>query len=260
MIPIKNLTDYTEKMNTTIKDKLFFVDKIITPVYIDYGCADGTLLGELDAIYNDKNITYIGFDKSTEMIDLAKSKWGGSDNILFTSNINDVIAKLSKCKDNITLILSSVLHEILSQGYTQNEFWDTVNAFKVKYIVIRDMAYNPIIHNSEIRNYSISKMYCLVPKQYNDFVKKYGKIDNNIKFCHFLLKYRYTQNWERELDEDYFAFDPDFAMEYLKKFNFYSIYFERFNVPYIVETLIKNLQIDIGQFGQTHVKMIFQRC
>ena len=259
MIPIKNLDDYTKKMSTTIKDKLFFVEKIKSNVYIDFGCADGTLLCELDSIYNDPDILYIGYDRSKEMIDLAKSKWGGVGKVLFTKNFEDVLS-IKKKDNNISLILSSVLHEVLSQGMSQNTFWDIISNIDLKYIIIRDMAYNPIINNVKLDRYFISKMYHLNSKQYNEFVAKYGKIDNSIKFCHYLLKYRYTQNWERELEEDYFAFDPDFAIEYLRKYNFYSVYFERFNVPYITDNLLKNLQIDLNQFGQTHVKMIFQKC
>lgn len=259
MVPIKNLNDYTQKMSLTMKDKLFFVEKIKTSVYIDYGCADGTLLCELDAIYNDHNITYIGYDRSNEMIELAKSKWGGIGKVLFTSNFEELLTYLQKCKDAI-LILSSVLHEILSQGITQEEFWSSIKNFPLKYIVIRDMAYNPIIYNSELQNYCISKIYYLMPKRYNDFVKKYGKIDNNIRFCHFLLKYRYTQNWERELNENYFSFNPDCAIKWLNDYNFYPIYYERFNVPYIVEILQKDMRINLNDLGQTHIKMIFQKC
>lgn len=259
MIPVKNLNDYTNKMSLVIQDKLFFIDKIKTSVYVDYGCADGTLLRHLDTIYNDRTIQYIGYDISEEMINLAKSKWAGVGNVLFTSNFNEVLDNINK-KQNITLILSSVLHEILSQGVSQSEFWDKINLLPIKYIVIRDMAYNPIIANTKLERYLPSKMYCITSKQYKDFENKYGKIDNSINFCHYLLKYRYIQNWERELNENYFAFDPDLAIEYLSKYKFYTIYFERFNVPYIVNTLINLVQIDLNKFGQTHVKMIFEKC
>ena len=258
MVPIKDLNDYTQKMSLTMKDKLFFVEKIKTSVYIDYGCADGTLLCELDAIYNDPNIIYIGYDRSNEMIELVKSKWGGIGKILFTSNFEELLINLQKYKE-ATLILSSVLHEILSQGIMQDEFWDSLKKLPLKYIVIRDMAYNPIIGQSKFERYLVSKMYCKNSKQYSEFCEKFGKITDNILFCHYLLKYRYTQNWKRELEENYFAFDPNFAIEYLTKYRFYPIYLERFNVPYIVETLLKEVQIDLNRFGQTHIKLIFQK-
>lgn len=260
MIPIKNLEDYTTKMNFVMKDKLFFVDKIKTRVYIDYGCADGTLLSELDAIYQDPSVFYIGYDQSKEMIDLAKSKWGGIGNIMFSSNFEDVLNAIHTRYNDTTLILSSVLHEILSQGITQDEFWETITRLPLKYIVIRDMAFNPIICSTKLDRYLISKIYNNNPKQYSDFAAKFGKIVYSTQFCHYLLKYRYTQNWQRELQEDYFAFDPDVALECLKQYNFYCTYFERFNVPYIVNVIQKDLQIDLNQFGQTHIKMILQKC
>lgn len=259
MIPVKDLNDYTNKMSLVIQDKLFFIDKIKTSVYVDYGCADGTLLKHLDTIYNDPTVQYIGYDISEEMINLAKSKWAGVGNVLFTNNFNEVLDNIHS-KQNVTLILSSVLHEILSQGISQPEFWEQINCLPLKYIVIRDMAYNPIIANTKLERYLSRKMYCITSKQYNDFENKYGKIDNSINFCHYLLKYRYIQNWERELNENYFAFDPDLAIEYLSKYKFYTIYFERFNVPYIVDTLINSVQIDLNTFGQTHVKIIFEKC
>lgn len=259
MIPIKNLNDYTNKMSLVIQDKLFFIDKIKTSVYIDYGCADGTLLRHLDTIYHDPTIQYVGYDISSEMINLAKSKWAGVGNILFTNNFNEVLDKIQP-QEEVTLILSSVLHEILSQGTLQPEFWKQVNQLPLKYIVIRDMAYNPIIANTKLELHLTSKMYYLNPKQYKDFESKYGSINNSIKFCHYLLKYRYTQNWERELSENYFAFNPDLAIECLSNYKFHLIYLERFNVPYIVDTLLDFVQIDLNKFGQTHIKIIFEKC
>ena len=260
MVPIKNLQNYIDKMNLSMEDKLFFVNKIKCKIFVDYGCADGTLLSKLDAIYSDPTITYIGYDKSEEMLNLAKSKWNGIGKVMFMSNFDDVLQCIHTRFNDTALILSSVLHEVFSQSnYEQAEFWDNINKLPLKYIIIRDMAYNPIIKYSKLDQYLIDKIINIYPKQSSEFVSKFGKFENSLQICHFLLKYRYNINWKRELEEDYFAFDPDIAINYLHNYNFYPIYFERFNVPYIVDRIYEDLRIDLNKFGQTHVKIIFQK-
>lgn len=253
MIPIKDLNAYTERMSSAIKDKLFFMDKVATPVYIDYGCADGSLFRNMDSILKDSGISYIGYDRSAEMINLAKSRWAGAGNVIFTSDF-ETLLQHSYHKVS-TLILSSVLHEILSQG-DGIEFWSNVlNMIESKYIVIRDMAYNPLFKyvNLDSMQFPVGKY----KKQLEEFKAKFG-LSTPENWCHFLLKYPYTQNWKRELEENYFSFDPDACIKYLSTHGYVLTYMERFNVPFIRERVLTDTGVDLNMFGQTHIKMIFQ--
>ena len=250
MIPIKDLNAYTECMSSAIKDKLFFMDKVATPVYLDYGCADGSLFRNMDNILKDDSNLYIGYDRSKEMIDLANARWNGVGNVIFTSNISVAV-----CNNKpVTLILSSVLHEILSEE-DGIEFWSNVlTQIKPKYIVIRDMAYNPLFNHVDT---SQIKLAHFNKTQLYEFENKYG-LKNGEDWCHFLLKYRYVQNWKRELEENYFAFDPDACVKYLSNHGYILTYLERFNVPFIKEAIMKDTGIDLDMFGQTHIKIIFE--
>ena len=76
------------------------------------------------------------------------------------------------------------------------------------------------------------------------------------------MKYRYTDNWERELPENYFSVDqkelistliagkqgPAFKLEYL----------ENYTLPYIKETVLADFGIEMT--ATTHVKMMFRRA
>ena len=68
---IKNYDSYTSGMKKSSVDKLFWMNKIdkINTV-VDFGCADGTLIREMNSEMPD--LQYIGYDNSKAMISLAE--------------------------------------------------------------------------------------------------------------------------------------------------------------------------------------------
>lgn len=101
-------------MSKSISDKLFFLDKIDTDLIVDFGCADGTILSEIQK--RRPNIKLIGYDIDEEMISRAKSK---NPKILFASSWDKVISEISTSKSP-TLNLSSVIHDYCKRHDTIN--------------------------------------------------------------------------------------------------------------------------------------------
>ena len=94
---IKDFTFYTSEMEKGMQDKLFFLKflpKHNWYNFIDFGCANGKTLEAISIARNPKNgrhwdDTFCGYDKSEEMIQLARSQWQGhSDDVQFVSDWN----------------------------------------------------------------------------------------------------------------------------------------------------------------------------
>ena len=89
-----------------------------------------------------------------------------------------------------------------------------------------------------------------------EFEKEYGSISHMKNLVHFLLKYRWKINWDRELHENYFCTTID---EFLKHMNLYFNinYLERFRVPFLEQCWKEDFGIELDDY--THVKMILEK-
>lgn len=245
-------------MRTTINDKLFFLDKVNATIFVDYGCADGSLFNEMiKHIDSSKEYLLIGYDINPDMIELANRNGVGDFDkvkIIYTSDFDKVIS-LIHGKNNVAVILSSVLHEIYSYAKNEDEirqFYDNLPLFK--WICLRDMMFSYSIDNN---NLEIQKKILEHgnPKQIEDFCNKYGSLEKVKNQLHFLLKYRYVQNWNRELNENYF---PVFLEDILDKLtvDFDCMYLERFQVPFIMDCIKNDFELEFEY--PTHVKLILK--
>ena len=72
---------------------------------------------------------------------------------------------------------------------------------------------------------------------------------------HFLLKYRYQENWERELRENYIPLTVD---ELEKHFSEYETTYKQYEaLPFICHQVKKDFNIDISNIP-THLHIIFK--
>lgn len=267
----KNILSYNENMSKGIEDKLFFLNELPKNkeyIFVDFGCADGTLINYLVNIYNNYYTnTYIGYDISDTMIDLAKTNFnGGAEDVLFTNDWKEVINKLNDdTYRKKVLILSSVIHEVYSYAADEDDiinFWRRVVDSGFDYICIRDMMCSddlnrpsdPSIIHKMTDIYNISSQLI---KQKEDFNKRWGSFDNMKNVVHFLLKYRWIVNWDRELNENYFPITIDDMIENITEFGTYNLmYFKRFRVPFLDNCINNTFRITLDDY--THVKAIFE--
>ena len=264
----KNIEFYNDQMRKPMEDKMFFIKHIPNDAYtfVDFGCADGTMLNCLCDVYGDeyKNHTFIGYDISECMINIAKSNFHGKidTDINFYNNWAEVVEKLKGDEKKKVLILSSVIHEIYSYGTNASivQFWaDTVLSDLFDYIVIRDMCPSVDINRKSTEKL-INAIYNAEPfnEQLVSFEERWGTILDNKNAIHFLLKYRYKINWEREVNENYFPITvEDLLTTITFKGPYTTMYLNRFTVPFIQEQVKNDFGVEIPDF--THIKAIFIR-
>jgi SAM-dependent methyltransferase len=115
---LNNISIYNERMDKSIKDKLWFIDKVDANVYVDFGCANGNLLKHLSYIHQKQgktDIQYIGYDNNDEMLKIARQNCNRFKNISFTNDFVNIRNDYDILNDKkVCLILSSVLHEVYS--------------------------------------------------------------------------------------------------------------------------------------------------
>ena len=257
MNSILNYDFYNNEMQKGLSDKLFFMknEDILKNVrtIMDYGCADGALIQEMSALY--PSINFVGFDLDEEMVRQANLR--KIDKAYFFDNFE----KAKKKMDVDAILCSSVIHEVYSYGTKESIdlFWNNLNNGNHDYIIIRDMS----MSKDDPANETLDmKMLNNVLKygdsnQVREFENIWGRFRTTSDIIHFLFKYRYTDNWKREVEENYF---PVFNEDYDKLIDmskFEKIYHEHYLLPYQKEIILKDFNVEIK--SKTHVKMIFKR-
>lgn len=248
---INDISLYNSEMRKSLPDKLYFIKEIpICSQYIDFGCADGTLLRDLSREL-PKDTSLIGFDISIDMLELARKK---NPSLTFTNHW-DYIKK--NIRGDSCLILSSVIHEVYS--YSSKEdiaiFWNRVFESGFKYICIRDMVPDDSI-NRKASKIDVQKCIRKQDEQIKEFEQYQGEIKNQKNLVHYLLKYRYEKNWDREVKENYFPVSTK-ELKALIPDTYKTILYESFILPFNKECIKKDF--DIALQDNTHLKMILER-
>ena len=255
--PISNLQSYIDGMNYSMEDKLFFTDKIDFDVIVDFGCADGTFLEELSKI--KPNVKLIGYDLDDEMLSKAQSRLGKK--ALFTNNWYDAVKYTSSFR-NPLLNLSSVIHEVYSYSSPNviSQFWNSqVFGGDFKYITIRDMIPSLEIDKQEINDFKddVRNVRKKSDKFYLDsFEKEWGTINDNYRrFVHYLMKYRFTDNWDREVGENYLPVSLETVKSKIPN-NYEIVYEEDFLLDFLKMQVKMDFNVELTH--STHTKMIIK--
>lgn len=252
MNEIKNYKCYIDGMEKSMEDKLFWLDKIPKEEYstvIDYGCADGTFLKKVREYNPDCFIC--GIDIDDWMLQEARKKIGSNAAFMHEG----MLSQPSHITGDV-LNLSSVLHEIYSYKTNKEvcKFWEYV--FGHKYVCIRDMCYDSI---------KLYNMYVPELKYKDDAEKKrriefesiWGNIDDPLAFVHYMLKYRYVENWDREVKENYLSVNVDLLRYCAERLHYDIVYEDHYTLPFIKEKVIADWGYELNV--PTHIKMIWKR-
>ena len=83
------------------------------------------------------------------------------------------------------------------------------------------------------------------------------KITTSYHLYHFLLKYRYVENWDRELHENYLPLTLDGLMDIISNGN-YEIVFKNLYTNQFISNQVEN-DFGIQMQNPTHVQLILKR-
>jgi hypothetical protein len=188
------------------------------------------------------------------MLKLAKENID-KPNVFFTSTF----PKMESNNFDTLLCLNSVIHEVYSYSGEEdiNTFWKQVFDSNFKWITIRDMcpdqfASEYIIDDDTMKKF---KRRC-DPRRLGDYETIWGEIKSEADISHFLLRYKYLDNWARECKENYF---PISINEILAKVpENYKVRFQySFTLPFLKNWCFEELGVTLT--CTTHIKFILER-
>lgn len=247
---LKDINIYVQRMQKSFLDKMFFVDKIFEQVenIVDFGCANGVLIRAMHFLFPEYN--YIGYDISEEMIKKAKE-------LVPECNFCTKWDEIDVLPENSLLNISSTLHEVYSYGDAEsiNEFWDRVFGSGFKYIAIRDMMLSDNIKNMS-DDEDVAKVKRLFPEKLNQYENLWGSVNIRFNLIHYLLKYSYTENWEREVRENYLPVTVEELLEKIPE-DYEVVYKEHYVLPYVKQQIKKDSGIELDD--ATHFKILLKK-
>lgn len=258
-------------MRQGLADKLWFMHYFVKSnpidIYLDWGCADGSLIWAIEEI--DPGKQYIGFDLDCDMLNkaVAKKIEGARFTFLRDDTIEWVMNQQQDGK-KVCLILSSVLHEL----ETYIPFKDREKLYQLlfgagfDYIAIRDMgcrANKRGFHSTAFHKRSGMKVHKKIAEKGQELIKKYhtshiarwGACMQFKSLAKWLLTYPYIDNWERENEENYLI-DIDYFDTMIKETGYENILTQEY-IPFWIKSRIK-LDFDIDFDEPTHVKLLYK--
>ena len=235
-------------------DKMFFMDKIGSGVktILDWGCADGSLIEHMHRMFPEH--AYRGYDIDPKMVVAAQDRCSvvPSGDIEISDDIDDL------ARDIDVVVLNSVIHEVYSYSLKEIEsFWDTLFLqIQPEHIVIRDMCVSATTSRPScpINVARVKQLFDL--DKIAQWESKWGSLHENWSLVHFLLTYRYTDNWDREYRENYLPIGVESMLARFPK-TYIPMFVEHYTLPFLRERVMKDFGIQLQD--RTHLKLILKK-
>jgi len=248
--PINDHDRYTEAMQKSLMDKLYFIDKVDAQSFFDYGCADGTLLHAAAALF--PRHYYAGYDCNREMVERCRHE-ATCRKEKFEEWVDSATGP--KC-----LILSSIVHEEYSYYRDDVEdFWSWVftnDGPSFDYIALRDMCVSRTTSRPSDPISAAKVRMRFDREKLAQWESRWGSLDENWSLTHFLLTYRYLEGWEREMRENYLPVCLEELLSLVPK-GWEPLYIEHFTLPFVRAKVMEDFGIDLQD--RTHLKLILKR-
>lgn len=264
---ISDRDKYLKNMEASLADKMFWINKVDPDVIVDFGTADGALLDKLRKI--KPNVKLVGYDIDQGMLKEASKRLSKDNKVSFDNNpeadiilTNDwnLVSEYVGDFQKPMIFLSSVIHEVYSYTTGKNikYFWDQqIFGGDFKWVVVRDMM--PSETSGRFSNIEDIKRVRdkANPESLAWFEREWGPIDRDYRnLLHFLLKYRYEDNFDREMKENYVPVTLETVKKKIPN-NYQITYEDHFILPYIQQQVQKDFGITIKE--PTHVKLILEK-
>ena len=240
MTKIEDKATYLSRMRKTFVDKAWFMKMLPEDVtaIVDFGCADGSFMEYLREDFPEYK--YIGIENNQKFAEESQQKGFAT-----FESIDELVRSRKLMGETTVLVLNSVLHEVYSYADPE-KFWKEVDRLSPKYIAIRDMHCTDYatFGSSTKKELACAFMEMGMQKEWLDFEHEWGKIDDGHTATHFLLKYFYTENWMREVKEDYLPFTFKDLHKALRKIGYDLKFQEFYGLPWLKAKWAKDLKLD----------------
>lgn len=210
MEEIANPKQYLERMSKPLQEKLKiarFLPESGVKKILDVGCADGTVTLALADMYPEVDL--VGIDLSGEFVKIAQDRIGERKNVRFEKGF--LRERLANPERFDVVLFCSVLHEFYSYGEgistivkalaDAHEILNPGGTLIIRDMILYNYASQSPLWVKKMREKVIAKEGIL--PLLTDFESYFGRADSTKNLNHFLLKYLYADNWEREGRENY---------------------------------------------------------
>lgn len=254
-----DLRAYNADMQRGLGSKLFFLDHlpIEAPVtqFVDFGCADGSLLKALHSVYPKAEM--IGVDNDPRQLKAALKNFPEVTDLV----IDHHFASPDEGETS-ALIMSSVIHEVISSAPRSFPIlWRDLEAKGFDFIAIRDFAVSSKQRLLPIPDAYLEAVLNGEPKDrelFLSFSRRYP-CTTMYDFMHFLLKRPYASNWKHEMEENYLALDFESLHEEVTRSGLYRVaHMQKTRTQHFVDTTMRDLGFvpDIP----THAEIVLVRA
>jgi 2-polyprenyl-3-methyl-5-hydroxy-6-metoxy-1,4-benzoquinol methylase len=214
MVDIADKEGYLARMGGSMAEKLrvahYFPEE--HGRVLDVGCANAVVTKELAKMFPESS--FLGIDIDSDFIAAARDGERPTNVVFEKIYLRELLARGEKY-DLVTFL--SVLHEFYTYGEGISSVLKAVSdAHEVLRpggrVIIRDMILSDYVSKSDWKVESVLGKISNredMGGRLQDFAQKYGEIDRLSRLNHFLLKYRFVDNWEHELPENYTAVTMD---------------------------------------------------
>jgi|GEM_PF-1562305 2-polyprenyl-3-methyl-5-hydroxy-6-metoxy-1,4-benzoquinol methylase len=233
---------YLDRMQKSEQEKLHVVDYIPedADAILDVGCANGPITKAIAHLRPHAHV--MGIDLSDDFIAAANAKREEVENPpVFEKVWLRQLLDRPERYDAVTFV--SVLHEFYTYG---NKKPSVIKAIADSYellnpggkIIIRDMILPQRMKTATFTAEHIMKKIRANPAMESltrDFEEAHGPLTDLYAVNHFLLKYMYTENWERECPENYVGVTLEEYEDIARELNMTMIDKRTYLIPYLRE-------------------------
>lgn len=215
-------------------------------LWVDYGCADGAVT---KVLANSTEAYCFGYDRIFPQVENEKA------NLFFHDTLDVLRAFKGRCT-KVGVFVGSLFHEAYTEGVTAS-VWKDMREIGADVIFVRDMVYwGRMVPEPYPVNVDTFKGHHL----WQSFRDYWCKEDSDITwhdYLHFLLKYRFVENWDHELRENYLSINPD-ALEAEARRNGYECTRRSpFGIPFLAARWKKDFGVDLDV--PTHGWFVFEK-
>ena len=241
-VGIANNDIYLANMAKSFGDKAWFLKYMPEDVtmIVDFGGGAGEF-AEFCKKKTGNKIKYVVIDNNPTFLSSAKEK-----DIQCYESLQSLREAEGKNLKTALLVLSSVIHEVYSY---KDDFYDDVGVFwsdvkkcDFKCIAIRDMSisekafktapidtliwiYQNVFCSNELtfKGHTFAEITSSFEEVWGPLCDVELRKVNVKQMFHFLIKYRYQENWEREVKENYLPVSQDKLQHWLTQFMDYEL-------------------------------------